>query len=70
MPVLTFTAPWGVRDVKWVPPSAADVRFLASGLMTAGAWDVGAVASYAAACPGAAGHWSEEAIAGLLSEDV
>lgn len=70
LPVLTFTAPWGVRDVEWVPPSAAYVRFLASGLLSAGAWDVQAVASYVAACPGAAGHWSEEAIADLLSENA
>jgi hypothetical protein len=67
LPVLTFTAPWGVQDVEWVPPSAAYVRFLASGLLTAGAWDVEAVASYVAACPGAAGHWSEQAISDLLS---
>lgn len=70
LPVLTFTAPWGVRDVQWVPPSAAYVRFLASGLLTAGAWDVEAVASYVAACPGAAGHWSEQAICDLLSEAI
>ncbi|MEU3849695.1 hypothetical protein [Streptomyces sp. NPDC029554] len=69
-PVLTFTAPWGVRDVEWVPPSAAYVRFLASGLLAAGAWDVEAVASYVAACPGAAGHWTEQAICNLLSEAI
>jgi hypothetical protein len=67
LPVLTFTAPWGVQDVEWVPPSAAYVRFLASGLLTAGAWGVEAVASYVAACPGAAGHWSEQAISDVLS---
>jgi hypothetical protein len=69
LPVLTFTAPWGVQDVEWVPPSAAYVRFLASGLLSAGAWDLEAVASYVAACPGAAGHWSEQALRDLLSED-
>jgi len=67
LPVLTFTAPWGVRDVRWNPPSAAYVRYLADGLLSAGVWDVEGVASYVAACPGAAGHWSEEAIKGLLS---
>ncbi|WMC87250.1 histone deacetylase [Streptomyces rochei] len=70
MPVLTFTAPWSTDEVEWVPPSAAYVRFLASGLLSAGAWDVEAVASYVAACPGAAGHWSEQSIADLLGESV
>ncbi|MBD0423489.1 histone deacetylase [Streptomyces sp. TRM S81-3] len=68
MPILTFTAPWGMDDVQWVAPSAAYVRFLASGLLSAGAWDAEAVASYVAACPGAVGHWSEQGIADLLSE--
>jgi hypothetical protein len=70
LPVLTFTAPWGMDDVQWVPPSPAYVRFLATGLLSAGAWDVEAVASYVAACPGAAGHWSEQGIIDLLSESV
>jgi hypothetical protein len=58
------------RAVLGVTPSAAYVRFLASGLLSAGAWDAEAVASYLAACPGAAGHWSEQAIADLLSEGI
>ncbi|MFF8781833.1 histone deacetylase [Streptomyces sp. NPDC015140] len=66
MPVLTFTAPWGMEEVQWVPPSSAYVRFLASGLLSAGAWDVEAVASYVAACPGAVGHWSEQDVTELL----
>ncbi|MGW0600645.1 histone deacetylase [Streptomyces sp. NPDC002776] len=70
MPVLTFTAPWGMDDVQWVPPSPAYVRFLASGLLSAGAWDMEAIASYVAACPGAHGHWSEQGIADLLSESL
>ncbi|MFE1111277.1 histone deacetylase [Streptomyces rochei] len=70
MPVLTFTAPWGMDDVQWVAPSSAYVRFLASGLLSAGAWDVEAVASYVAACPGAHGHWSTQGIADLLSESA
>ncbi|MGP4083311.1 histone deacetylase [Streptomyces sp. KR55] len=68
LPVLTFTAPWGMDDVQWVPPSPAYVSFLSSGLLSAGAWDLQAVASYVAACPGASGHWSEQAIATLLGE--
>jgi hypothetical protein len=70
MPVLTFTAPWDMGAVQWVPPSPAYVRFLASGLLSAGAWDREAVASYVAACPGAAGHWSAQGIADLLSDGV
>ncbi|MER6975867.1 histone deacetylase [Streptomyces carpinensis] len=66
LPVLTFTAPWGMNDVHWNPPSASYVRFLAGGLLAAGAWDADAVASYVAACPGATGHWSEQAVTDLL----
>ncbi|QTD99477.1 histone deacetylase [Streptomyces cyanogenus] len=66
MPVLTFTAPWGINDVQWVPPSAAYIRFLAAGLLSAGAWDLDAVASYVAACPGATDHWSPRDIVALL----
>lgn len=66
MPVLTFTAPWRMSDVEWTRPSAAYVRFLAAGLLSAGAWDLEAVASYVAACPGAAGHWSVQSVVDLL----
>jgi hypothetical protein len=70
MPVLTFTAPWRMNDVAWVPPSAAYVRFLARGLLSAGAWDLEAVASYVASCPGADGHWSVRGITDLLAEEA
>ncbi|WP_199811693.1 histone deacetylase [Streptomyces sp. NRRL S-340] len=66
LPVLTFTAPWGLDDVPWNPPSAPYVRFLGGGLLSAGVWDTDAVASYIAACPGATGHWSQPAVADLL----
>ncbi|MFF8729864.1 histone deacetylase [Streptomyces sp. NPDC015171] len=69
LPVLTFTAPWGMNDVPWVPPSAAYVRFLAAGLLSAGAWDVDAVASYVAACPGASDHWSTADVTALLDPE-
>ncbi|MFJ1744697.1 histone deacetylase [Streptomyces sp. NPDC088116] len=68
LPVLTFTAPWRADEVAPVPPSRAYVRFLASGLLDAGAWDVDAVAAYVAASRGAAGHWSEQAIRDLITE--
>ncbi len=66
LPVLTFTAPWGMNDVPWLAPSAPYIRFLASGLLSAGAWDTDAVASYVASCPGADGHWSPRAVTALL----
>ncbi|MDX3364045.1 histone deacetylase [Streptomyces griseoaurantiacus] len=68
VPVLTFTAPWGMGDVPWNPPSAAYVRHVAAGLLSAGAWDVRTVASYVAGCPGAAGHWSRETVVDLLRD--
>ncbi|WSL49429.1 histone deacetylase [Streptomyces sp. NBC_01267] len=68
LPVLTFTAPWGADDVTLVPPSRAYVSFVASGLLEAGAWDADTVAAYVASSRGAAGHWSEEAIRGLIAE--
>ncbi|WP_369217770.1 histone deacetylase [Streptomyces flavofungini] len=68
VPVLTFTAPWGVTDVPGVAPSAAYLRFLAAGLVATGAWDTGAVAAYVARCPGAAGHWSERDVLELLDD--
>ncbi|CQR63143.1 hypothetical protein [Streptomyces leeuwenhoekii] len=70
LPVLTFTAPWGMDDVPWVPPSAAYVRFLAAGLLSAGAWDLETIAAHIAACPGAAGHWSVPGVTGLLAGEA
>ncbi|GAA3301869.1 histone deacetylase [Streptomyces cinereospinus] len=67
LPVLTLTAPWGMTDVRWNAPSAAYVRLLAAGLLSAGVWDADAIAEYVAACPGASGHWSERAVAALLA---
>lgn len=70
LPVLTFTAPWGMDDVPWVPPSAAYVRFLAAGLLSAGAWDLGTVTAHIAACPGAADHWSVPGVLELLAGEA
>ncbi|WP_399087615.1 histone deacetylase [Streptomyces sp. BBFR2] len=66
-PVLTFTAPWGVRDVAWTAPTAAYVRCVGTGLLAAGAWDAGTVAAYVAARPGAAGHWSPQDVRELMA---
>ncbi|GLF96527.1 histone deacetylase [Streptomyces yaizuensis] len=67
LPLLTFTAPWGYADVAWNRPSAAYLRHLAAGLLTAGAWDAGDIARYLAAAPGAAGAWTPAAVTGLLA---
>ncbi|MFG2143889.1 histone deacetylase [Streptomyces sp. NPDC048696] len=66
VPLLTFTAPWALDDVPWTLPSAPYLRHLASGLLEAGAWDLGAVAAYVASRPGAAGYWSARAVAALI----
>ncbi|MFJ6573888.1 histone deacetylase [Streptomyces sp. NPDC091292] len=65
VPLLTFTAPWGLTDVRGNPPSAPYLRHIASGLHSTGAWDTETIASYLAACPGAAGHWTEAAVTDL-----
>ncbi|MFF0554913.1 histone deacetylase [Streptomyces sp. NPDC004266] len=66
VPVLTFTAPWPMPgDGGLRTPSAAYLRHLAAGLGRAGAWAHAEVAAYLAACPGAAGHWTAGAVAGL-----
>ncbi|MFB8175634.1 histone deacetylase [Streptomyces sp. NPDC055966] len=70
LPLLTFTAPWGMTDVPWVAPSPAYVRLLASGLLAAGAWDMDTVAAYVAGCPGAAEHWSFEEVTDLLRDEA
>ncbi|MFD3663425.1 histone deacetylase [Streptomyces sp. NPDC058659] len=64
LPVLTFTAPWPMPEVLR-PPSAAYLRYLAAGLHDAGAWRPAEVAVYLAGRPGAAGHWTAEAVAAL-----
>ncbi|MGP9020029.1 histone deacetylase [Streptomyces sp. BR1] len=66
IPLLTFTAPWALDDVPWTLPSADYLRHFGRGLLEAGAWDVRTVASYVAARPGAAGHWSARAVAELI----
>ncbi|MFJ8310397.1 MULTISPECIES: histone deacetylase [unclassified Streptomyces] len=66
LPLLTFTAPWRMHEVVWTAPSEAYLTHLATGLLDMGTWDGAAVAAYLAACPGAAGRWSERAVARLL----
>ena len=68
LPVLTLTAPWGVRDVAWTAPSAAYLRVLAEGLREAGGHSAAEVAGYLAARPGAAGHWTAQEVARAAGE--
>ncbi|AWK09487.1 histone deacetylase [Streptomyces spongiicola] len=67
VPVLTFTAPCSLHDVEWTRPSAAYLRHLAAGLLDADAWPAPEIAAYLAACPGAAGHWTADAVAALTA---
>ncbi|WP_052847808.1 hypothetical protein [Streptomyces avicenniae] len=67
LPVLTFTAPWRMTDVRLRPPSAPYLRHLAAGLAESGAWREDEIAAYLASCPGAAGHWTPAAVAALMS---
>ncbi|WSF00403.1 histone deacetylase [[Kitasatospora] papulosa] len=66
LPVLTFTAPWSASEVAPVAPSRDYVRFLASGLLEAGAWEADAVAAYVASARGAGDRWPERAVRDLI----
>ncbi|OKK19325.1 histone deacetylase [Streptomyces sp. CB00455] len=70
IPVLTFTAPWTVRDVEPLAPSAAYLRYLAGGLLESGPWEEQDIADYLSACPGAAGHWTPRQVRELLTAAV
>lgn len=67
IPVLTFTAPWSLRDVDPLMPSAAYLRYLAGGLLESGPWGEQEIAGYLSACPGAAGHWTPRQVLELLA---
>lgn len=68
-PVLTFTAPWGMRDVQWNAPAETYLRHLGSGLREAHGWPVKRIAEYLATRPGAAGHWTAETVASVLQTE-
>ncbi|MFI5861453.1 histone deacetylase [Streptomyces sp. NPDC051546] len=69
IPVLTFTAPWSLRDVEPRPPAAAYLRHLAGGLLESGPWREREIADYLSACPGASGHWTPRQVLGLLAAE-
>ncbi|MFI9329479.1 histone deacetylase [Kitasatospora sp. NPDC052868] len=68
VPVLTFTAPWGLGGAELNAPSAGYLRVLAAGLGEAHGWGRRRVAGYLATRPGAAGHWSAAAVLEALGE--
>ncbi|MFF9911673.1 histone deacetylase [Streptomyces sp. NPDC013457] len=67
VPVLTLTAPWRMTDVPLREPSAPYVQHLATGLDETGAWRPAEIAAYLGTCPGAAGHWTAEAVLALIA---
>ncbi|GAA2797042.1 hypothetical protein GCM10010505_25300 [Kitasatospora aburaviensis] len=62
LPVLTFTASWSPAEAVLNAPSAAYLRNLASGLAEAHGWGPGRAADYLSSRPGAAGHWTADAV--------
>ncbi|MCF3960436.1 histone deacetylase [Streptomyces fuscigenes] len=64
-PVLTFTAPWGVRDVEPNAPAGPYLAQIAAGLVESGAGDAEAVARYLEQWPGVAGQWDVAGVAEL-----
>lgn len=66
VPMVTFTAPWGVGGVELREPAAAYLRHLALGLRAAGEWSDVEIAGYLAGCPGAAGRWSVDGVLALM----
>lgn len=69
VPVVTFTAPWGLGDVELRPPSVAYLRYLAGGLLESGPWGEQDIAGYLSARPGAAGHWTPAQVLELLTAE-
>ncbi len=70
LPVLTFTAPWGWRDVPGNAPSAAYLRHLAVGIVASHGWGAARAAEYLAECPGARERWTPAGVRALVEELV
>ncbi|MFI8963164.1 histone deacetylase [Streptomyces sp. NPDC053493] len=68
VPLVALTAPWAVDEVELREPAEAYVRHIAAGLRESGAWAAEEIADYVAACPGAAGRWTAEAVLALMPE--
>ena len=67
MPMVTFTAPWGIGDVPPLSPSHAYLRMLGRGLQESHGWDAQRVGEYLASLPGARGSWTAGEIVDLLT---
>lgn len=67
VPLLTFTAPWGLADVAPTAPSGAYLDMLAAGLREGNGWPPARIAAYLAGLPGAHGVWRPDEIAGRLT---
>lgn len=67
-PLLTFTAPWRAADIEPEAPSAAYLRMLAGGLVTAHDWDPERAGGYLAGLSGAQATWTAEAISLALQD--
>ncbi|MEY9212171.1 histone deacetylase [Thermobifida halotolerans] len=68
-PMVTLAAPWPMASVRPVPPSAAYLRTIASGLAESHGWTAGRIASHLADRPGARGAWTPGEVAALLDGD-
>ncbi|MGI5217367.1 histone deacetylase [Nocardia sp. CA-290969] len=68
VPIVTCTAGRRWRDLPGNPPAPAYLRRIGIGLRAAHRWSVTETAGYLASRPGAAGQWTPEAVAGLLSD--
>ncbi|MER7706771.1 hypothetical protein ABTX81_28225 [Kitasatospora sp. NPDC097605] len=66
-PVLTFTAPWTLAEAELNAPRARYLRNLASGLADAHGWSARRTAAYLSTRPGAAGHWTVDALLAALT---
>ncbi len=67
IPIVTCTAGRRWRDLPGNPPAPVYLRRIGIGLRTAHGWSLTETAGYLASRPGAAGHWTPEAVAELLS---
>lgn len=69
VPIVTCTAGRRWRDLPGNPPAPAYLRRIGSGLRAAHRWSVAEAAGYLASRPGAAGYWTPEAVAEILSDE-
>ncbi|MFC5664813.1 histone deacetylase [Kitasatospora misakiensis] len=67
VPVLTFTAPWALAEAELNAPRARYLRSIAAGLADAHGWSGRRTAAYLSTRPGAAGHWTVDALLAALA---